>query len=36
MDGWAARRCLQTKCMNECWVHGWQDAKWILGKQMEG
>ena len=35
MDGWVATSWLQTKCINECWVHGWQGAKWTLGQQTE-
>lgn len=33
---WAAGGWLQTKPITECWVHGRQDPKWILGTQTEG
>lgn len=36
MDGEAAIGWLEMKCMDECWVYGWQDARWISGKQTEG
>ena len=35
MNGWVATSWLQMKRINECWVHGWQGAKWTLDQQIE-
>lgn len=34
MEGWLF--WWENECTDEGWLHGWQDAKWILDKQSEG